>query len=382
MPFGLCNAPSTLQCVVNDVPHDHLWIFVWLYMDDILIFWKDTEERQRHLNPLHKLLQRHQLFSCVNKSPFFQLRVPFCGCIINRDGVHMDPEKIKAIRGWPAPTTVHAVRQFIGLCGFYQQFVEGLQAVPAPLTAMFKADFEWELTEVHQAAFDKLKQAMISATHLSAIDPKQPYHLYTDASKDCVGTTLAQQFAQGKYKGHLRPIAFMSRKMQSVETPYPIGGQELSVIVLALKQTFHPLRGPEQLHVHTHHESLRYLKTCPPRLTSRQAHWSQFPRENNLALWYVLGLEMLAAYACSCLTSGQLIDIENATLTPPFVVPLVENRVSPEGEPVDELLHVPEDLFPHDEVWPPPLDYLYVSVRSRRSVGKDLDIAADAGPAL
>ena len=116
----------------------------------------------------------------------------------------MDPEKIKVIRGWPPPTTVHEVQQFIDLCGFYQQFVEGFHAVAAPLTAMFKADFEWEWTAVHQASFAKLKQAMINATHLSAIDPQQPYHLYMDASKDCVGGTLAQQCAYGKYKGHLR----------------------------------------------------------------------------------------------------------------------------------------------------------------------------------
>ena len=168
----------------------------------------------------------------------------------------MDPEKIKVIRGWPQPTTVHEVRQFIGLRGFYQQFVEGFQAVAAPLTAMFKADFEWEWTAVHQASFDKLKQAMISATHLSAIDPRKPYHLYTDASKDCVGATLAQRCARGKYKGHLRPIAFMSRKMQPAETRYPIREQELLAMVLALKQWFHLLRGPQQVHVHTDHESL------------------------------------------------------------------------------------------------------------------------------
>ena len=72
----------------------------------------------------------------------------------------MDPEKIKAIRGWPPPTTVHEVRQFIGLCRFHQRFVEGLQAVAAPLSAMSDADFEWQRTAVHQAAFDKLKQAM------------------------------------------------------------------------------------------------------------------------------------------------------------------------------------------------------------------------------
>ena len=145
----------------------------------------------------------------------------------------MDPEMIKVIGGGPAPTTVHEVRQFIGLCGFYQQFVEGFQAVAAPLTGMLKADFEWEWTAGHQAAFDKPKQAIINATYLSAIDPQQPYHVYTDALKIGVGATLAQQCAHGNYRAHLRPIAFMSRKMQSAETRYPIPEQELLAIVLA-----------------------------------------------------------------------------------------------------------------------------------------------------
>ena len=64
------------------------------------------------------------------------------------------------------------------------------------MTAMSKADFKWEWTGVHQAAFHKLKQAMINATHLSAFDHRQPYHLYTDASKICVGATLAQRRAK------------------------------------------------------------------------------------------------------------------------------------------------------------------------------------------
>ena len=179
---------------------------------------------------------------------------------------------------------------------------------------------------------------MINATHLSAIDPRQPYHLYTDASKDCVRATLAQRCSHGQYEGDLRSIALMLQKMQPAETQYPIREQELLAIVLALKQWFHLLQGPKQVHVHTDHESLHYLKTCPRPLTPRQARWSQFLEEYNLTLWYVPGLDNPAADACSRLTSRQPMDIENATRTRAFVPPLVENWVSPEGEPVDEFL--------------------------------------------
>ena len=198
MPSSLGNVPSTFQRVVNDVLPDHLGIFVWVYIDDILVFTKIAEEHQQHLDLVHELLPGHQLFPCIHKSTFFQARVPFCGYTIDKDGVHMDPEKIKVSRGWPPPNTAHEVRQFIRLCGFYQQFVEGFQAVAAPLTAMFKADCQWGWTAVHQAAFNKQKQAIINATHWSAIDPRQPYHLYTDASKDCMAATLAQRCAHEK----------------------------------------------------------------------------------------------------------------------------------------------------------------------------------------
>ena len=92
--------------------------------------------------------------------------------------------------------------------------------------------------------------------------------------------------------------------------------------MLALKQWFHQLRGPQQVHVHTDHERLRYLKICPRPLTPRQARWSWFLEEYNLTLWYVPGFQNPAADAYSRLTSRQLMDIENATRTRTFAIPL------------------------------------------------------------
>ena len=153
-------------------------------IDDIVFLTKNAEEHQRHLDLVYELLQRHQLFPCNDKSAFFQPRAFFCRYIIHKNGRHMDPEKIKVVQAWPAPTTGHEIRQFIRLCGFQRQFVDRFQSVAAPLNALFKADFEWEWTAVHEAAFNKLKQAMISVTHLRAADPPQPYHLYREASND------------------------------------------------------------------------------------------------------------------------------------------------------------------------------------------------------
>ena len=136
------------------------------------------------------------------------------------------------------------------------------------------------------------------------------------------------------------------------------------------------------MQVHTDHESLRYLKTSPRPLTPRQARWSQFLEEYNLTLWYVPGLENPAADACSRLTSRQLKYIENATRTRAFAIPFVENGPSPEGQPVDEFLHVLEDSFSHDDVWPQRYDHVYVLLRSGRSMGKEPDADEHAEPAL
>ena len=136
------------------------------------------------------------------------------------------------------------------------------------------------------------------------------------------------------------------------------------------------------MHVHTDQESLRYLKRCPRPLTPRQARWSQFIEECNLKLRYAPGLENPAVDACSCLTSRQLMDIKNATRTHAFLVPLGENWASPKEEPVDEFLHVPEDSFSHNEVWPQPYDHLYVLLPSGTSVAKAPDVDGDTEPTL
>ncbi|XP_013879478.1 RNA-directed DNA polymerase homolog [Austrofundulus limnaeus] len=105
MPFGLCNAPAFFQALINDVLRDFLNIFLFVYLDDILIFSKTQSEHKKHVHMVLQRLLENKLFVKAEKCDFHKSSVTFLGYILEGGQVQPTPEKIQAVLDWPIPQT-------------------------------------------------------------------------------------------------------------------------------------------------------------------------------------------------------------------------------------------------------------------------------------
>ncbi|XP_071683515.1 uncharacterized protein [Lolium perenne] len=180
MPFGLCNAPATFKCVMNEVLSPCLRRSVLVFMDDILVYSQSMEEHVFHLKEVLQLLQGQQLFVKRSKCTFAADKLEYLGHIISAEGVATDPSKTQAMADWPIPLSITEIRGFLGLTGYYRKFVSHYGIIAKPLTNLLKKkSFEW--SEQATEAFQALKEAMLSTPMLSLPNFQKQFVVETDA---------------------------------------------------------------------------------------------------------------------------------------------------------------------------------------------------------
>ena len=125
MPFGLCNAPSTFQRLMNTIFEKEINSFVLVYLDDILIYSRSMGEHWDHLCCTLDKLLRAKLFGRLHKCEFLKDQVDYLGFEVSKEGIRTSPEKVKTILDWPRPLSTHDVRLFLGLASYYRKFIWG-----------------------------------------------------------------------------------------------------------------------------------------------------------------------------------------------------------------------------------------------------------------
>nr|GEV67013.1 putative reverse transcriptase domain-containing protein [Tanacetum cinerariifolium] len=67
---------------------------------------------------------------------FMDLMNRFIGHVIDSQGIHVDPAKIESVKDWASPKSPMEIRQFLGLAGYYQRFIEGFSKIAKPMTKL------------------------------------------------------------------------------------------------------------------------------------------------------------------------------------------------------------------------------------------------------
>nr|GFB22437.1 putative reverse transcriptase domain-containing protein [Tanacetum cinerariifolium]GFB22987.1 putative reverse transcriptase domain-containing protein [Tanacetum cinerariifolium] len=179
MPFGFTNAPAT---------------------------WKEHEV---HLGLVLEFLIEEKLYAKFSKCKFWLRKEQFLGHVINRDGIHVDPSNIEAVKNWEAPRTPS----------------EG---------------------EEQERAFQTLKDKLCNVPILALLDRTEDFLVYCDASGLGLCCVLMQR---GKV------VAYASRQLKIHKKNYTTHDLELGTVVFALKIWRHYLYGTKNV-IYTDHKSL------------------------------------------------------------------------------------------------------------------------------
>jgi len=267
MPFGLKNAAQAFQRLMDVVAQD--LPFVFIYLDDILLFSRSRREHHDHIRQLLHRLDQHGLVVNVDKCQFGRSTIDFLGYRISSRGVVPLPDKVKAIRDFPKPTTVKGLQEFNGMVNFYHRFVPGAARIMQPLYSALNGkpkSLVW--TDDMSTAFDAAKDALATATLLSFPRTDAPTALTTDASASAVGAVL-EQLVDGVWE----PLAFFSRQLRAAEQKYSAFDRELLALYLAVRHFRYYLEG-RPFTAYTDHMPLTFAfsKLADPWSARQQRH--------------------------------------------------------------------------------------------------------------
>jgi hypothetical protein len=304
MYFELTNAPAYFMYLMNSVFIPELDKFVVVFIDDILVYSKIEEEHVKHLHTALQRLRKHQLYAKFSKCEFWLDKVKFIGHTISPEGIVVDPVKVHEVMDWKPPTSVHQIRSFLGLAGYYRRFIPNFSRIVKPMTELLRKGVKFVWNQKCEEAFHLLRGHLTTTPVLAQPDNAKPFDVYCDASGIGLGCVLMQEN---------RVIVYASRALRPHEQSYPTHDLELAAVIHALKIWRHYLMGTH-CNIYTDHKSLKYIFT-QTELNMRQRRWLELIKDYDLEVHYHHGKANVVADALSCKTQCHCLTIDSHVTT-------------------------------------------------------------------
>uniref|UniRef100_A0A7I4YKX2 RNA-directed DNA polymerase n=1 Tax=Haemonchus contortus TaxID=6289 RepID=A0A7I4YKX2_HAECO len=261
-----------------------------------------TATKERHVELLGEVFSRMKeagLRLKAQKCHLMKTKVSFLGHIVDGEGVHMDPDRVAAIREYATPKNAKELRTFLGMSSFNMKFCMGFSKHAGCLFSLTSSKVKWTWQKEHEEAFQKMKDLITRSPVLKQPDVEaaraggKPFIICTDASAYGLGAVLSQE---GEDK-QVHPIFFASKSLSKAERRYHITDLEALAVVFAVRR-FHMFIYGLPTIVMTDHQPLTALFKRS-NVSARVLRWSLELQRYNLEIQYVKGKANAVADALS-----------------------------------------------------------------------------------
>ena len=232
MPFGLCNALTTFQQLMQNYMGMLNLTYCLIYLDNVITFSKDEDNHLNHMRVIFDRFWAEHLKLKPSKCNLFCDEITYLTHCVTKDRIQPSEEHIKAIINFPESDSYMSIWQFVGMLAPSQKARE---------------------------AFNLLKQALLKAPVLKFADYSKPFVLETDASSDGLGAVLLQEGEDGK----LHPITYGSQSLTKAERNYHLGKAEFLSLKWAITGHFKEYLVYKPFVMQTHNNPLTYLFSTP-----------------------------------------------------------------------------------------------------------------------
>ena len=268
MRFGLRNGPAVFQRLMDNLLHRDKE-YSQVYIDDIAVFSGTWEEHCQHIGVVLSRLKEAGLTANTSKCQWAQTQVEFLGHIVGKGKVSPAELKVKVVADYQLPQTKKAVRQFLGLTGYYRRFIPNFSEHSFHLTEATRKTAPERIvySDVLNDEFLYLKSVLCSVPTLTLPVPADSFVLQTDASGIGLGAVLSVLRQEVEY-----PVAFFSKKLLPRERKYSASELEALAVVVAVGH-FEAYLITHPFTIVTDHKALTFLNSAQHR-NGRLARWA------------------------------------------------------------------------------------------------------------
>ena len=265
MPYGLCNAPATFQCLMQNCLGELNLQFALIYLDDVIVYSRMQEDHLTHLQAVLDHFTHHRLKLKLLKCHFFKENITYLGHKISAKGMLPGQEGIQKITNMGPPTTVTGIRKFVGAVGYFRHFIKNFSRITRPLDDLTSCEnsklknHPVTLTPTALEVFETLKKKCMTVPVLAFVDLENPFVLETDAPGISLGAVLLQEQEDGK----LHPVAYASRALHRSQKNYHSSKLEFLALKWAIMEQFQEYQMYKPFTVRTDNNPLTYIMTTP-----------------------------------------------------------------------------------------------------------------------